>query len=96
MDTFKLRRDPNAIYYWAAKNTMEINDCKFKHIKYAKDEVVGKRSRYLSSDGKLIQDKPYVKDLGVKMSSDCTFKQHIQKVVNIVGFWGRFPQGLLK
>ena len=39
----------------------------------------------MPSDGKLIQDKPDVKDVGVKMSSDCTFTQHIQKVVNTVG-----------
>ena len=52
---------------------MEFNDCKFEHIKYGKDEVVGKLSKFLSSDGKLIQDKRYVKDLGVKMSSDCIF-----------------------
>ena len=85
MDTFKLQRDLNAIYYWAAENNMEFNDCKFQHIKYGKDEEVSKLSKYLSSEGKLIENKPYVKDLGVLMSSDCTFKQHIQKVVNTVG-----------
>ena len=65
MDTFKLQRDLNAIYYWAAENNMEFNDCKFQHIKYGKDEEVSKLSKYLSSDGKLIENKPYVKDLGV-------------------------------
>ena len=47
MDTFKLQRDLNVIYYWAAENNMEFNDCKFEHIKYGKDEMVGKLSRCL-------------------------------------------------
>ena len=32
MYTLKLQRDLNAIYYWAAENNMEFNDCKFEPL----------------------------------------------------------------
>ena len=39
---------------------------------------------YLTSNGKMIESKEQVKDLGVMMSMDCTFTQHIHKVVSTV------------
>ena len=82
VDTFKLQRDLNAIYAWASINNMKFNADKFELIRYGKDEDLKEISKYLSSDGKLIKGKSDVKDLGVIMSDDCTFKQHIEKVVN--------------
>ena len=60
----------------------EVNADKFELIRYGKDDDLKEISKYLSSDGKLIKGKSDVKDLGVIMSDDCTFKQHIDKVVN--------------
>ena len=81
LDTFKLQRDLNVVYHWSSKNNMEFNNCKFEHMKYGKDKEVKEYSCYLADNGKAIGTKEHVKDLGVMMSSDCTFTHHIQKTV---------------
>ena len=63
---------------------MEFNDCKFEHMKYGKDNELKKYSCYLASNGKLIENKEHIKDLGVMMSRDCTFTHHIYKVCSTV------------
>ena len=82
IDTFKLQRDLNMVYDWASSNNMLFNNCKFEHVKYGRNKELKNLSRYITIDGKLIADKDHVKDLGVIMSSDCTFSQHIGKLAN--------------
>ena len=82
IDTFKLQRDLNIVYHWATKNNMQFNNCKFEHMKYGKDNPMKKYSCYLASNGKVIENKEHIKELGAIMSSDCTFTHHIYKVVS--------------
>ena len=65
LDTFKLQRDLNVVYHWSNKNNMEFNNCKFEHINYGKDDEIKEYSCYLTADGKKIEQKEHVKDLGV-------------------------------
>ena len=78
MDTFKLQEDLNRVYKWAAENNMILNGKIFEHIHYG-NQIKG--NRYFTEHSKIIQEKPAVKDLGVVLSKDTTFKQHINGIL---------------
>ena len=80
MDTFKMQYDLNKIFIWTIKNNMTLNNCKFEHLKYGKDNDTKNFSKYLTDNGTIINNKKTVKDLGVLMSDDCSFTEHINKV----------------
>ena len=68
----------NTTFDWAANNNMVFNDGKFELL------TIGRSLRdtnYLTTTGQKIEPKPVVKDLGIKISNDLHFKQHIQDTV---------------
>ena len=79
-DTSSLQTDLEAIYQWAIDNNMMFNNLKFELIRRGSDSTLKLCTSYTSSDGTIINDKDHVKDLGVTMSSDCTFQEHINKI----------------
>ena len=81
IDTFKLQHDLNEVYDWTGKNNMNLNSCKFEHMKYGKDVEMKKLSTFFTNDNTIIESKTSVKDLGVWMSSDCSFTDHINKLL---------------
>ena len=80
-DMVKLQNDLNKIYRWAESNNLEFNDLKFEVVQYGDDEELKSSHLYVSSSKQIIQSTNTVKDLGVLMSSDCSFKNHIQSMV---------------
>ena len=81
-DASKLQADLNNVYEWADKNNMEFNSLKFEVLRYGKDEALKIFTNYLSSSGTVIDQKDSVRDLGVIMSADASFNQHINRVVD--------------
>ena len=85
-----LQNDLNKIYDWTAKNNMELNDLKFELLRYGLNEDIKNQTNYKSPTGKIITSKDVVKDLGVLMSNDCSFKNHIdstiEKAKNIISW----------
>lgn len=81
IDSFKLQHDLNKIYEWADHNNMEFNNSKFEHLQYGKNEDLHAETYYMTSNGRKIEKKQHVKDLGVIMSHDCSFTEHINNVV---------------
>ena len=81
-DVSKLQSDLNNIYEWADKNNMEFNDLKFEVLRYGRDEALKTLTNYLSSTGTVIDQKNSVRDLGVTMSADASFTEHINNVVD--------------
>ena len=75
----KLQLDLNYIYKWAEQNNMKFNDSKFERITYGRNEAL-KNIPYTAADGSTIQPSHDVKDLGVTMSDNATFKTHITKI----------------
>ena len=73
---------------------MAFNGDKFECLRYWPDPDIGAvftaEFPYLDEDGKLIQEKTTLKDLGIQMSSDLTFSKHIDKVttscIKLVGW----------
>ena len=72
-----LQEDLNSLYKWADSNNMEFNGKKFEVITFGKES----RRNYKSPDGKQINRKETLKDLGIHMSSTCDFKDHIDAAV---------------
>ena len=79
-DASALQTDLEAIYQWAIDNNMSFNSSKFEVIRRGLDATMKLCTNYTSSDGSIINDKEYVKDLGIIMSADCTFREQINKM----------------
>ena len=65
---------------------MEFNGDKFECIRYWPDEDLGsvfkEEFKYVNEDGKTIEEKEHIKDLGIQLSNDLTFSKHIDKSVS--------------
>ncbi|XP_076043755.1 uncharacterized protein LOC143026859 [Oratosquilla oratoria] len=68
-DSSQLQKDLNKIYKWAKMNNMKFNEDKFEFIKFGKK-------------GNHITQQTSVRDLGLILSDDATFDQHIEKTVS--------------
>ena len=76
-----LQQDLNEVYTWTESNNMELNSDKFEHMHYSTSRQSETVYQYQSSSGAIISEKTDVKDLGVTMSNNGTFKKHIQNVL---------------
>ena len=68
---------------------MKLNDTKFELLRYGSNNEI-KSETYTSPSGDKIQEKAFVKDLGVLMSNDCLFKDQIdltiEKAKNLISW----------
>ena len=78
-----MQHDLNNIYKWTETNNMCLNSYKFKHLKYGKNSDLREISVYLTNESSVIENKNFVKNLGVLISQDCSFSEQINKVVDI-------------
>ena len=74
-----LQEDLNQIYDWSDVNNMEFHCDKFDLLRYrsSNSREAQSQSHYTSYDGSIIEEKYHVKDLGITMSSNATFTEHI-------------------
>ena len=65
---------------------MMFNSDKFELIRYtnSSSKVIQSESSYMSNDGSIIEEKQHVRDLGVTLSNDATFTQHIMERCELV------------
>ena len=71
------------MYRWADTNNMMFNSDKFEVLRYkAKNQNVD--FSYTSNGGESIAEKNSLTDLGVTMSCDATFREHIQAICSKV------------
>jgi len=80
-DAVDLQEDLFKIYQWSITNNMEFNDLKFELLRYGKNTELKASTSYVSPSFNLIEAKETVKDLGITLSSDCTFKIHINNII---------------
>ena len=80
-DAVDLQNDLFCIYQWAAANNMQFNSLKFELLRYGKDTNLKQETSYVSPEWNTIEEKEHVKDLGVTLSPDATFKQHITNII---------------
>ena len=77
-DCSLLQNDLDNIYSWASVNNMVFNDSKFQHMSY--HHQLQHRSCnhiYLSPSMNIINSNDHTRDLGITMSGDCSFNEHI-------------------
>ena len=72
-----LQQSLNKVYEWADTNNMKFNITKFNLLRYGPNEDLKRNTSYKNSDDEDIQEEKSVKDLGVQMSNDLTFTEHI-------------------
>ena len=81
-DSQLLQHDLESVYKWATENNMKFNDDKFQLIKYGKDEHLKNATCYTGPEKKKIERVEHIKDLGIILSSDASFHDHIEKIVS--------------
>ena len=79
-DASALQTDLEKVYQWAVDNNMTFNAKKFEALRYGSDDVLKAVTSYTSPDGSIIPDKDHLRDLGVIMSADGSFTQHIHEM----------------
>ena len=79
-DVSHLQADLDKIYQWADENNAQFNSGKFECIRYGLNKEIIDSTVYYSNSHDEIKINPSVKDLGVTMSNDCKFTEHIKTV----------------
>ena len=74
-----LQADLDLIYRWAADNNMKFNSKKFQGIRFSNS---ASSCTYQNDVGDPINQTDVVKDLGVLISFDLSFDQHIRAIAN--------------
>ena len=69
------------VYPWAPENNMCLNGDKFEHHRIGNNLKIEKHS-YTDPNGEVINEKEYIKDLGVYISSDLTWTRQINEVAS--------------
>ena len=80
-DCSTLQADLGVIYNWAKNVYMHFNGDKFECLRLWPNQSNAPEHDYLGPDGEIIEVKDSLKDLGVYLSSDLSFKLQVEKVV---------------
>ena len=79
VDCETLQSDLVKVYGWAELVNMHFNADKFECLRFWAKQGDAPDFSYLSPDNNVITEKPHLRDLGVEISADFTFKVHITK-----------------
>ena len=79
-DVYKMQQDIECLERWTAQNNMKMNNDKFVLLSYNKNTEID--NMYKLEDGTIIKEMPQTKDLGVIMSNDGKFSNHINNLVS--------------
>ena len=64
--------------------TCSYNDSKFELLRYGKDSALTSCTSYLTNKGTIIDEKDFVKDLGITISNTGWFTKHISNIISKV------------
>ncbi len=81
IDVVAMQSELEAIYKWAATNNSRFNSDKFDCIRYRCNKNLDDHTKYLADDGSEIDFEQHLKDLGVTVSDNGMFNQHILNIV---------------
>ena len=87
----EFQEDLDQFYDWALKNNMSFNESKFVVLRYGKNTTLKQNTTYFTENLNLpIDEFVHHKDLGVIMSADGKFDDHISSVIKrkLTGFAG--------
>ena len=80
-DCSTLQADLRVIYDWASRVNMHFNGDKFECLRLWPNPSLAPDFDYVGPDGATIEVKDSLKDLGIYLSSDLSFKLQVEKVV---------------
>ena len=75
-----LQQDLNHVYDWASANNMFFNAQKFYYVSFSPNKYSSLSNVYINPEYNIISPSSNVLDLGVYMSSNCTFDFHVANV----------------
>ena len=81
-DACDLQVDIDAIYHWADENNMEFNNPTFEYLRYGYTNYPKACTSYKAKSGECITEVDHAKYLGVTLSSNGNFKEHIKNVLS--------------
>ena len=87
----EFQEDLDQFYDWALKNNMSFNESKFVVLRYGKNTTLKQNTTYFTENLNLpIDEFDHHKNLGVIMSADGKFDDHISSVIKrkLTGFAG--------
>ena len=76
-DVANLQSDLEKVFEWARNNNASFNQEKFESLRYGPNEILKQNTIYLSGESIPINCSQHVRDLGVTLSHDATFTNHI-------------------
>ena len=79
-DCNTLQQDLNNVYDWASTNNMSFNAQKFYYVSFSPNKYYSLANVYTNPEYNIISPSSNVLDLGVYMSSNCTFDFHVANV----------------
>ena len=80
-DVEELQKDLDKLYNWAKENNMVFNGSKFQLMRYGSDENLKNDTLYFTGEtNEIIERFDNLRDLGVILSDDGSFDDHIIKV----------------
>jgi len=80
IDTQKMQQDIENLEKWTNENNMQMNNDKFVLLCYNKNPEIN--NSYKLSDGTIIKEANQTRDLGVLMSNDGKFTNHVINIVS--------------
>ena len=81
-DAENLQADLETLYEWVEANNMVFNGSKFDCMKYGQNSKLKSSSHYINPDyTDCIEDKDTVRDLGILLSTDGSYNDHIVHVI---------------
>ena len=75
-----LQQDLNHVYDWASANNIFFNALKFYSVSFSPNTYSSLSNIYINPEYNIISPSSNVLDLGVYMSSNCTFDFHVANV----------------
>ena len=80
IDVEALQEDLQKVFTWQDENNMKFNSKKFELLRYGPNQEIKENTGYLTPEGETIEQKDNLRDLGIQMSDNSTFSEHIAKV----------------
>lgn len=78
----ELKQDLNIIYNWCTENNMKFNSDKFELIVFdTKKRDQDGNKNYFAPSGNIIEEKQNLRDLGIQLSRNLKFSDHISNTV---------------
>ena len=84
-DVEALQDNLDKLYKWEESNKMKFNGAKFQILRYGPNEDLKNNTIYFTGNTEdIIEQLPSFRDLGIIISDNAKFDDHVEKVVKIV------------